>query len=55
MSNIITVFQYRWKILVLSLVIQLLLTSLIHLGVSTPEVLGFLSFSNIDVLASMQK
>jgi len=55
MSEIITVFQFRWKILVLSLVIQLVLSALIHLGVSAPKALGFLVLPKVQAQTILQK
>lgn len=41
----------RWKVLVLALVSQLLVTSLVHLGIEAPKALGFLSLSQLKTEA----
>lgn len=55
MSSLVTVFRFRWKILVLSLAAQLILSALFHLGVSAPKALGFLALPKVQAQTTVQK
>jgi len=42
MEWVTTIFKERWKVFLISVVVQLMLSTLIHLGVRSPKILDFL-------------
>lgn len=47
-DSIVASFKYRWKVFLLSLIIQLLITALLRVGIKAPEMFDVLLLSNIS-------
>lgn len=48
-DKLIAAFMVRWKVFLLTFIIQFLLTALLRFGFESPEFLNFLSFSNLKI------